>query len=189
MSELLSFWWYIHHKIRVVDKTRALNGTTWTILHSRNILENMQHAPALCSSERFMVFDPNRSFVIQMSKVWSIYHHRTKKPVCRTVSSLTKTRDQSSQYLTTGHWLTREWCFRMLCMREVERVLECSQPLSAPSEQMTKYDMKGRWVTQKPMQNLSSWALGLIRAPPKSGKMLSSCGTSSPLNYSRQGRA
>lgn len=149
----------------------------------------------LCSLLRWAVYGfwSKTPLVIEMSEVWSIYHHRTKKPVCWTVSVLAD-QDQRSKQPIYNHWpLTnpRGGGVRMsFFMKEVERVAKCSRPLSAPSEQMGIFGMKGRWVTHKPMQNLSAGTPGLIGAPPKSGKMLSSSGTSSAaLNYSGHCRA
>lgn len=186
---LLSFWPCMHHKSRVADKTLCIERHNMDNIPQQYLGKYATHS-ALCCVERFMVFGPKRPLWLRCLK-FDPFITTEQRSQCaeQWVCSLTKTRDQSSQYITTGHWLTRGGGFRMLCMREVERVAKCSRPLSAPSEQMGKFGMKGRWVTQKPMQNLSAGTPGLIGAPPKSGKMLSSSGTSSALNYSGHCRA
>lgn len=72
-----------------------------------------RHSPAiswkicdvLCSLLLWAVYGfwSKTPLVIEMSEVWAIYQHRTKKPVCWTVSKLTD-QDQRSKQPIFNHW-------------------------------------------------------------------------------------
>lgn len=103
---LLSFLQSMHHKSRVADKTLCIERHNMDNIPQQYLGKYATHS----CFERFMVFDPKCPLWLRCLK-FDPFITTEQRSQCaeQWVCSLTKTRDQSSQYLTTGHWLTPGW--------------------------------------------------------------------------------
>lgn len=102
-ERLLSFLQSMHHKSRVSDKTQCIERHNMDNIPQQYLGKYATHS----CFERFMVFDPKCPLWLRCLK-FDPFITTEQRSQCaeQWVCSLTKTRDQSSQYLTTGHWLT-----------------------------------------------------------------------------------
>lgn len=93
---------FIHYKSRVVDKTLALNDTTWTIFPYRNILENMQHT--LCSLFLWKVYGFQSKSPLCHRDVWSLIHLWPQNKEASVLNSQLTDQDQRSKQPIFNHW-------------------------------------------------------------------------------------
>lgn len=88
---------------RVIDKTLALNATTWTIFPCRNILENMQHT--LCSLVlSWKVYGFQSKSALCDQDVWSLIHLSPQNKEASLLNSEFTDQDQRSKQPIFNHW-------------------------------------------------------------------------------------